>query len=800
MVRLIKIIIIFVSALSFAAVAVEQETSDELGEYFGFGEIEIIKLDWGIKDLRISDLNGDGRNDIIIVNNNKSKIELLIQKDTVSVNETYVTVEPEDENINAIFDKLPTRFKREAVAVSQKIYNLVCGDLNSDGMVDLAFYGDPKGLYVILRKKDEGEEKETKELKWRTRKKIDIDDGLLSSNALICADLNNDGKSDLVLAANDGVYFIEQKEDSALAEPVKYPSTERVIGVKVGDLNNDNINDLILITTDNEKPVQIRFGLASGQMGPLRKFFIEKPWTLKLYNADNQAGDDIMTIDSKSGRLVCYTLGANTQKDDDWPIFFYPLSSGKSDTSRDMVTGDFDGDGLVDIVISEPGAAELIFYKQSEVYGLSKPVRFPAFADITNLSAADIDGDQKSEIGVLSVKEKIAGIATFENNRLSFPKPLDLIGEPLAMELSDVDGDGRMDCLYISKSAEGQRFLRTVYTISKTDIEQSNTKEIDKLEPALELKKLTSNPDGVKVVDVDQDGLNDILIFVKYQSPILVRQIQKRRFEVVDSPKAQNSLIKEASLSSIAVSDVDGKDGKELLVAQSNFSRSLVFANSEKWNVIDQYNAKSTENRVSAVAAFDIDEAGTKGQPSIFLLDGQKGQLQMLKAGEDKTYRFEKQIDVGRWESADHLKMLYEPLTGREGKSIILFDGRKFALLTLQAETNKPKRLEQSFSYETKIKDGSYGNLTAGDINSDEVTDIIMVEYKNHHIEILTIDADGKPKVGMRFKLFEQKGYREQRSKTAVEPRELLVADVTGNGKDDLVTIIHDRIIIYPQD
>jgi hypothetical protein len=54
----------------------------------------------------------------------------------------------------------------------------------------------------------------------------------------------------------------------------------------------------------------------------------------------------------------------------------------------------------------------------------------------------------------------------------------------------------------------------------------------------------------------------------------------------------------------------------------------------------------------------------------------------------------------------------------------------------------------------------------------------------------------------MRFKIFEEKSYRGERgaAKSGVEPRELIVADVTGDGKNDLVTIIHDRIIIYPQD
>jgi len=36
--------------------------------------------------------------------------------------------------------------------------------------------------------------------------------------------------------------------------------------------------------------------------------------------------------------------------------------------------------------------------------------------------------------------------------------------------------------------------------------------------------------------------------------------------------------------------------------------------------------------------------------------------------------------------------------------------------------------------------------------------------------------------------------------KVSIEPRELIIADVTGDDKDDVVTIIHDRVIIYPQD
>ncbi|MCJ7777485.1 MAG: VCBS repeat-containing protein, partial [Sedimentisphaerales bacterium] len=436
--------------------------------------------------------------------------------------------------------------------------------------------------------------------------------------------------------------------------------------------------------------------------------------------------------------------------------------------------------------------------------------------------------DKNSEIAVLSVKEKVIGISKYKDDRLSFPKPIELVGEPLAMELADIDGDGNSDCVYISKNDKDARYLRILYNLAaateqKTAFVPSSGRGEDKGQrtenlssvirhpnTVLELTKLTANPDALKVLDVDQDGLQDVLIFVSYELPILVRQVRKpvpseaegMEFEIVDSPKMQASLIKDARLNSIAIANVDGKPGDELLLAQKNFARSLVFAEGQSWNVIDQYNAKSTENQISAVAAFDIYGRGTETKHEILLLDGLKGYLQILRAGDDKTYRFEKELDVGRWDNAAHLKMLFASLTGSGNKNILLFDGSKLALITPPTESNMQTHLVQQFSYETKIKDGLYGNLTAGDINSDGRTDIIMVEYNRNHIEILSLDNDIKPVPAMRFKIFEQKSYRDSKliSEFGVEPRDLSVTDVTGDGKNDLVTAIHDRIIIYPQD
>jgi hypothetical protein len=158
-------------------------------------------------------------------------------------------------------------------------------------------------------------------------------------------------------------------------------------------------------------------------------------------------------------------------------------------------------------------------------------------------------------------------------------------------------------------------------------------------------------------------------------------------------------------------------------------------------------------------------------------------------------------LDVGTWDAAAGIKMMLASLTAGGLENILLFDGEKFAIVVPRGGATR-QRLDQMFSYETKIRDGAYGNLTTGDINGDGLMDIIMVEYKHNHIEVLALDSAGGPTLAMRFKIFEGKTYREMRPQAAggAEPRQMKVADVTGDGRADLVTVIHDRIIIYPQD
>ena len=778
--------------------------ANDLSDNYGFGEIEIIKSDWAIQNLIVADFNGDGLEDIAFANNQKAKIEILLQKAKEPEIKQEASPVVDQDDINQLPED--SMFEKISIAVSEKIASMISGDFNKDGMVDIAFYGKPNGLYLILQKKDESQAKTTA-LSWKSWKKIKIVDALLSINSLVKSDFNNDGRDDIALAGPDSIYIILQKDDGTLAEEVKYPTSAATLGVDSSDLNGDGLNDLVLITDDGDKPLHVRFGLADGQMGPEMRFFIESPYVLEMRDTDGKKGSEILTIDRRSGRLINYGLSSQTADDEDWLMLFYPFAAGKEDRNRDIAAADFDGDGLDDIIVSDPAAAELILYQQKANIGLADAVRFPCFSDVDCISTGDINGDGKSELIVLSIKEKLIGQVSYENNRLTFPKPLAVAGEPVAMAIADIDDNDGLDCVYISKDANSVLSLNVVYNLqaikelnnkNPDGKQQRQTKDNNSNGSKIELKKLEANPDGIKIIDVDQDGLNDVIVFVKYEKPILIRQTERKKFEIADASTTQASLIQQATLSSTAVADIDSNNGKEILIAQDNFARSLKFSDQSKWQIVDQYNAKSTENKISAVAAFMMSSDNIK--PSILLLDGQKGQLQILNASQDQTYRITKELEVGNWSNSLHLRILFAKVNGKDTNSIILFDNSKFALIDMP-ENNSGLSFEQLFSYETKIKNGIYGNMTSGDINNDGNIDIVLVDYKENNIEILTFEETNKPVSVMKFKVFEEKSYRtEQQDKIGVEPREMKIADVTGDGKNDLICIIHDRIIIYPQD
>ena len=434
------------------AVAVHGETDTNT---FGFTGPEIYPIDDGISLLHAADLTGDGLNDLIVVNNLRSKINLLYNQ-TGKTNRADATP-PRKLEIN----ELPpdARFRIDSIPTDERIAALAVADLNGDGRPDLVFYGDAKDLEIIYNLGTNG---------WSDPKRWHIEDGHMDGNALVVGDLNGDGLPDIVLLGDNGsLYFLPQQPDHTFGEPQKIPYSGTPKAVQIADVNGDGRNDLLLVDWDSPTPFRFRLQNTAGQLGP-EIYFKTQP--IRSYCADTLEGNSnlfVVTIAQNSDRAEVseFTrkpaeLLSGTFRQGQFQIL--PLN--KTDAAqRGVLWADVNGDGRPDLLVAEPDSGQLSVYLQQPDGSLAPPQTYPTLAGVSQLAAADWNGDGHPEIFLLSQAERAVGVTSFDKNgRLPFPTLIPLDGKPLVMAVGPLKAKAK-PTLAVIVDKDGQRSLVTLH-------------------------------------------------------------------------------------------------------------------------------------------------------------------------------------------------------------------------------------------------------------------------------------------------------------------------------------------------
>jgi len=116
-----------------------------------------------------------------------------------------------------------------------------------------------------------------------------------------------------------------------------------------------------------------------------------------------------------------------------------------------------------------------------------------------------------------------------------------------------------------------------------------------------------------------------------------------------------------------------------------------------------------------------------------------------------------------------------------------------------QSLTGETWQLVKLDDYDTPIKDGFLNDLIAGDLTGSGRKQLIFMETARNYLDLVFFDAQRKLVPGDRWQVFESHTFRGAQN-ALPEPRECAVADVTGDGKNDLIVLVHDRILVYPQE
>ena len=743
---------------------------------FGFTGPEIFPLDSQIESLHVADIDGDGLKDIIIANNSRSKITILYNQ----TGKTNLAAKAKSAG-NTELNELPpdARFRVESIASEKRISALVVADLNGDGRPDIAYYGDPKELVVQYNLGTNG---------WSAPKRWPIDDGQLSENALTTGDLNGDHLTDLVLLADNYVYFLPQKPDHTLGEPQKIPFSGSVKAVQVLDVDGDGLSDLLLVNWEDRNPFRFRLQLKSGELGP-EVYFPMSP--IRSYWADNletNSKTEVITIAQNSGRAQ---ISSFTHKPAD-PLSgnfrqgqLQVLPLNKTDKAhRGILWADVNGDGLPDLLVAEPESGQISIYFQQKDGSLSSAKTFPTLAGVTDLAVADWDGDGKADIFMLSADERQIGVSRLDDKqRLPFPTLIPVEGRPLAMTAGALTS-GAKAVLAVIVDQDGKRSL-----VTRTADGKAKTQKLS--------EDFKSNPASISFQDVDQDGLMDLVVLIPYEKVKVLRQVAGKDFEEIDV-SAPGGAMEQPWMTSL---DVDGDGKPELLLPQKNFLRAVVLqadnslqssTNRGGWTfkVKEQINGTASNSRIVAAAALSN---GTNATPSLFMLDAERKQLTLCERDSKGVWQVVRNLDLP---VSDFGSLQSVALGGSTPNTVGFLGLNNVGWMPLHGDVWDLTELD---GYETPIKDGHLGDVTSGDLNNDGRKDLVFLETAKNYLDLVLFSAQHKLVPANRWQVFEERTFRSRRSDLP-EPREAVVADVTGDGKNDLIVLVHDRILVYPQE
>ena len=136
----------------------------------------------------------------------------------------------------------------------------------------------------------------------------------------------------------------------------------------------------VILDGGTDDPVRVRFSAEGGKLGPEQRFQVESPKAIAFAPIDGKPGAELLTVESQSGRARVLTLDeADKEQSKAGRLIFYPLPPG-NERGRSLALGDIDGDGKVDVVVTDPADAQFLVYRQSDRAGWARARAFPAWS------------------------------------------------------------------------------------------------------------------------------------------------------------------------------------------------------------------------------------------------------------------------------------------------------------------------------------------------------------------------------------------------------------------------------------
>ena len=730
---------------------------------------EIFPIDPRIEQLTVADLDGDSLLDMVIVNPRKSKLQLLFNQTGKSDSGSLGL--PKEVN------RLPmdARFRLESISAEERISSVVVTDFSGNGKQDIIYCGNLDEVILLESRGKQG---------WIETEKWQIPNIVAGANSLQLGDFDGDSSLDVVVLTETFVYFVQSRKNGRASRLRKLSHSGDLESFVVLDVNHDGADDLIGRSSGDPQNSFIRLG---GKQGVSSSEFLAEVGLNRFLGVMDASRGQLGLVSQRSGRARFGRLTREFRVEEpqvvvDGQLIRFAVPQ-QSRFGRETLWVDLDGDQRSDAVVANGNSGKIQVLLQQDGGGFGVPDAFGSYEGICQVSAIDWDRDGVLELFLMSQTENQVGVTRWSpSGGVPFPESIETKGTLLGIAASAlVSKQGPV--LICLERVIGEGFSLVLMGSEGIILRQSLDIETD------------ARRFEIVCHDVDQDGVEDLVLVAPYEPlRVLWQNREAGRFESMRIPSGMG----DREQPWVGSLDVDGDGKAELVVPQKNAVRALVVDKGKGASDDDrvvmprvkvQLNGESDQSVIGGIISIPV---GFGERPMACLLDTGSNQLCFQQLGSDGQWRSIETLSLPRGEYFS----LNQVLTlGPDQLGLGLLGPTAGFVKSLSGSR---WQFDVEGTYETELNGGFLNRCLGADFDGDGSNELVFFETGKHNIELVTTRSAVGLEFLYRWPVFEARSFRNRRGDVS-EPREGQVADFTGDGRPDLVVLVHDRVLLYPQ-
>ncbi|MEO5767275.1 MAG: VCBS repeat-containing protein [Polyangia bacterium] len=279
---------------------------------------------------------------------------------------------------------------------------------------------------------------------------------VITPASVAAGELSGDGKADLAVAASEigSVDVLTNTGTGTFGESVTYSVGIHPSAVAVGDLNGDGKMDIAVANSGQTNTglgagagdVAVLLNAGGGNFVAANYLAGSNPAAIAIADLNGDGKGDLAVANPAGGATVLLNAGDGT--------FGAPAKYAAGSTPYSVAIGDLNGDGKPDIALASStsgGGVAVLLNLGTGKFGAAIVYASGTFP--RGIAIGDLNGDGFPDIATAYSLPDCNGVSVLVNKgtgTFGAPIPYPLAGSPSSLALADLNGDGKADLVVVS--------------------------------------------------------------------------------------------------------------------------------------------------------------------------------------------------------------------------------------------------------------------------------------------------------------------------------------------------------------